>query len=169
MHICRVLLRPNSLCLVWGHSVVFAKFPILRFSKRYVSNNLHRIPSKLYGNIAYRHGGMQAVTLLGNRPSLQNLWHFEIFTLESMGKPKIWNISKTDDCRAKRIIDRKAKGKLWYFEIFLTHDHMQVEISKCYFSHNFHWSPSKLHDNIGYHEKSKCHLEYCNEKLSSST
>ena len=37
-------------------------------SKRYLSNNFHRIPSKLYENIAY-HGGMQAITLLGNRPS----------------------------------------------------------------------------------------------------
>ncbi len=37
------------------------------------------------------------------------------------------------------------------------------------FSHNFHWSPSKLSDNIGYHGKSKCLLEYWNEKLVSST
>ena len=36
-----------------------------------------------------------------------------------MGKPKMWNISKTADCRAKRIIDRRANGKLWHFEIFL--------------------------------------------------
>ncbi len=28
---------------------------------------------------------------------------------------------------------------------------------------------SKLCDNIGYHGKSKCLLEYCNEKLASST
>ncbi len=35
---------------------------------------------------------------------------------------------------------------------FLTQDHMQLEISKCYFSHNF---PSKLYDNVGYHGKSK--------------
>ena len=37
------------------------------------------------------------------------------------------------------------------------------------FSHNFHCSPSKLCDNIGYHGKSECLLEYCNEKLASST
>ncbi len=44
---------------------------------------------------------------------------------------------------------------------------MQLKISKCYFSHNFHWSPSILYENIGYHGKSKCLLEYCNEKLAS--
>ncbi len=50
---------------------------------------------------------------------LQNLWHFEVLTLESKGKPKMWNISKTADCRAKWIIDHRAKGKLWHFEILL--------------------------------------------------
>ena len=42
---------------------------------------------------------------------------------------------------------------------------MQLEISKCYFSHNFHWSPPKLYENIGYTGKYKCLLEYCNEKF----
>ncbi len=46
---------------------------------------------------------------------------------------------------------------------------MKLEISKRYFSHNFHCSPSKLYENIGYHGKSKCLLENCNEKLASST
>ncbi len=32
VHICRVLLMPDSLSLVWGHSLHFAKFPILQFS-----------------------------------------------------------------------------------------------------------------------------------------
>ncbi len=32
VHICRVLLMPDSLSLVWVHSVHFAKFSILRFS-----------------------------------------------------------------------------------------------------------------------------------------
>ncbi len=86
-----------------------------------------------------------------------------------MGKPKMWNISKAADRRAKRIIDRRAKQKLWHFEISNKEPYMQLEISKCYFSHNFHWSPSKLFDNIGYNDKSKCLLEYCNEKFASST
>ncbi len=33
------------------------------------------------------------------------------------------------------------------------------------FSHIIQRSPSKLCDNIGYHGKSECLLEYCNEKL----
>ncbi len=32
---------------------------------------------------------------------LKILWHFEILTLESMGKPKMWNISKAANHRAK--------------------------------------------------------------------
>ncbi len=54
-------------------------------------------------------------------------------------------------------------------KFFLTQDHMQLKISKCYFSHNMHWSTSKLYENIGYYRKSKCLLEYCNDKLASST
>ena len=46
---------------------------------------------------------------------------------------------------------------------------MQLEFSKCYFWHNFHWSPAKLYDDIAYHGKSNCLLEYCNKKLASST
>ncbi len=45
---------------------------------------------------------------------------------------------------------------------------MRLELSKCYFSYNFHWSPAKLCENIGYHGESKCLLEYCNGKLASS-
>ena len=33
---------------------------------------------------------------------LKKLWHFKILTLESMGKPKMWSVSKTADRRAKR-------------------------------------------------------------------
>ncbi len=33
---------------------------------------------------------------------LKILWHFKILTWESMGKPKMWNISKTAIRRAKR-------------------------------------------------------------------
>ncbi len=37
------------------------------------------------------------------------------------------------------------------------------------FSRNFHLSPSKHCNNNGYNAKSKCLLEYCNQKLASST
>ncbi len=32
---------------------------------------------------------------------LKILWHFEILRLKSMGKPKMWNIAKMADRRAK--------------------------------------------------------------------
>ena len=48
------------------------------------------------------HGRIQAITFLGNRPSLKKCGTFETLTWESMGKPKIWYISKRDNRRAKR-------------------------------------------------------------------
>ena len=56
--------------------------------------------AKLYEDIGY-HGGIQGITFLGNRPHFKLLWHFEILTWGSMGKPKICNISKTDNHKAK--------------------------------------------------------------------
>ncbi len=44
---CRVLLMPDSLGLVWGHSVHFLKFLILRVSKRYSFNSVHQNSTKL--------------------------------------------------------------------------------------------------------------------------
>ncbi len=85
-----------------------------------------------------------------------------------MWDPKNVEYSKTADCRAKWIIDRRARENYGIWKFFLTQDHMQLEISKCYFSHNFHCSPSKLY-NIAYPDKSKCLLEYSSEKLASST
>ncbi len=175
------------------------------------------------------------------------LWHFEILTWESMGKPKMWNISKRliveqngrklglgipqctyvgylwclipwvwfgviwcslqnfqfynflknlflsqfssnfiqlygrypnheamqaitflTICQKKKE-KKNNKKKYGILNIFLYPQfHMQLEISKCYFSHNFHYSPSKLFENIVYHGKSKCLLEYCNDKLATS-
>ncbi len=53
---------------------------------------------------------------------------------------------------------RSAKNEKKYgnLKFFLKQDHMHLEISDCYFSHNFHWSPSKVYENIGYHGKYKC-------------
>ncbi len=44
--ICRVLCISDS--PVWGHSVHFVKFSILRFSKGYCSYSFHSISTKLY-------------------------------------------------------------------------------------------------------------------------
>ena len=63
----------------------------------------------------------------------------------------------------------KIKKKYGILKYFLAQDHMQLEVSKCSFSHNFRWSQSKLYKNIGYHGKSKYLLEHCNEKLESRT
>ena len=45
VHICRVLLIPTSLSLVWGHSVHFAKFLTSLFLKHYSFNSFHQIPT----------------------------------------------------------------------------------------------------------------------------
>ena len=122
-----VLFMPDSLNLVWGHSVNFAKFPILPFLKHLpifirFHPNLYKVPN---------YGAIQAITFLAFCQKLQKLWHFEFF--------------------------------------LNTRPYMLLKISECHFSHNFHWSQSNLYENIGYHGKSKCLLEYCNQKLASST
>ena len=48
VHKYRVLLMPDSLSLVWGHSVHFAKFPIPQFAKHYLFNSFHQISTKLH-------------------------------------------------------------------------------------------------------------------------
>ena len=74
-HIWKVLLMPDSFSLVWGHSVHFAKFPILQFLKLCSSPNFHLIhPNFIQGIII-----IQAVTFLAICQKLQKLWHFEIF------------------------------------------------------------------------------------------
>ena len=57
--------------------------------------------AKVYEDIGY-HDGIQAIIFLGNRPSIKKMWDFEILTWDSMGKTKMWNISKTAARRAKR-------------------------------------------------------------------
>ncbi len=70
----------------------------LGISKRYSSYSFNLMSVKLYEDI-----GLLRLLLLGNRPRfLKHLWHFEILTWESMGKLKMWNISKTANSRAKR-------------------------------------------------------------------
>ena len=120
--ICRVLFMSDFFSSVWGHSVHFAKFPMLRFSKGYYcqfpsnfnqslwkvwynqgippfillnrlvktgiygATNLtkatppafHPSSAKVYEDIAYHHGGIEAATFLGNlRTSCKMLWLFE--------------------------------------------------------------------------------------------
>ncbi len=59
----------------------------LEISKRY-SCSFHPMSDKLYEDIGY-HGGIQAITFLGDRPSLfvfLKMCRFEILTWESMRK-----------------------------------------------------------------------------------
>ena len=57
--------------------------------------------AKLYDDIGY-HGRIQVIGFLGNRPSFKDFVAFEISTWESMGKPKMWNITKTANRRPQR-------------------------------------------------------------------
>ena len=47
--VCWVLLGSGYLSSVWGYSVHFAKFLMLRFSKDYCSHGFHPISTKFYG------------------------------------------------------------------------------------------------------------------------
>ncbi len=85
----------------------------LEISKCYSSYSFHPMSVKCHEDIGY-HGRIQAITFLGNRPSLKKLWHFKILTWESMGKPKMWNISKTVDRRANQT-------KIWDLGCYSVH------------------------------------------------
>ena len=139
LHICRILLMPDPLSLVWHHSVHFAKFPIPWFLKHYSFNSFHQISTKLHTK--YHNQGLiirlilfwrsawkfqnvspptvfiwcqpyfmrTLATMVEYRLSLyltisqvlKKLCYFEILTWESVGKPKMSNISKTANRRAK--------------------------------------------------------------------
>ncbi len=111
----------DCLSLVWGHSVHFAKFPILQFF--YSSAPLTIFIQTLY-KISYHTG----CHFFGDLPKIAKIM-------------ALWNFLNTGPYAAG---------------IFN-------------FSYNFHCSLSKLCHNIGYYDKSKCLLEYCNEKLASRT
>ena len=67
VHLGRVLLMSDFLILVWGHSVHFAKFPMLRFSKGYCSPSFHSISTKFYCKYV-GHEGIQPVTVFADLP-----------------------------------------------------------------------------------------------------
>ena len=66
----------NSLCSFWGHSVHFAKFAVLRFSKGYFLpqflSNFNQTLCKVCQSV-----GIQAVTLFGDVSNLKNLRLFK--------------------------------------------------------------------------------------------
>ena len=61
---------PDSLSLVWRHSVHFAKFPMLRFLKGYCSPRFQSISTKFYCKYV-GHKGTQAVTVFGGLPKFK--------------------------------------------------------------------------------------------------
>ncbi len=74
--LCRVLFRSGHSSSLWGHSVHFAKFPMLRLSKGCRSYSFHPISTKLYGKHGNQ-GGMQVITFFGDLPKIKNfmaLW-----------------------------------------------------------------------------------------------
>ncbi len=75
VYICRVLFMPDSLSLVWGHSVHFAKFPIPWFSKHYSFHSFLQISTKLRTKY---HNHMQGL-IFGHLPKIKILWHCELF------------------------------------------------------------------------------------------
>ncbi len=115
---------PDSLSLVWGHLVHFAKFPILQFFKLCSSLNFQLISSKPYARYP-NHGAIQGVIFWQSAKN-KKIWHFEIF----------------------RNIGPYAAGN--FKVLFLPQFSLEFK-------------------NIGYHGRCKCLLEYCNEKLASST
>ncbi len=62
----------DSLRSVWGHSVHFAKFQMLRFLKGYCSHSFHPVLTKLYERYI-SHGEIQAITFSGNMPNFKNI------------------------------------------------------------------------------------------------
>ena len=65
----------DSLSSVWGHSMHFANFPMLRFSKVYFSASFLPNSNKLHGK--YMYGNQEAVTFLGNLPKFKRTFDLE--------------------------------------------------------------------------------------------
>ena len=78
----------------------------LEISNHYSSCSFHPMSTKLYEDIG-DHGGIQSITSLGQKKkkSAKKMLHFEILTWESMGKPKMWNISE----RVDRLVERNRR------------------------------------------------------------
>ncbi len=74
--ILRVLFGSGHLSSVRGHSVHFAKFPTLRFSKGYCFHSFHPSSTKPYRKSMYSRK-LSAFTSSGYLPNFKSIWHFE--------------------------------------------------------------------------------------------
>ena len=78
---CSVLLMPDSLSFVWGHSVHFAKFLILRFSTHYSFNSFCQILTKLHTKY-HNQGLIWVITFLSYLPKIKNLCHLKCLSTQ---------------------------------------------------------------------------------------
>ncbi len=63
---------PDSLSLVWGHSVHFCKISDVKIFKRLLLPSFQSISIKFYCKYMYvGHEGIQAVTVFGNLPKFK--------------------------------------------------------------------------------------------------
>ncbi len=65
-----ILFVSDSLYSVWGHSVHFAKFQMLRPSKKYCSHSFHSISTKCYEKLDNQ-VGIEAIGCFSDLPKLK--------------------------------------------------------------------------------------------------
>ncbi len=102
----------DSLCSVWGHSVHFAKFPVLRFSEGYCSHSCHPILTKLYG----KYGNQEYRLMLPHIKKKYDTLKF-LFTHDHMGL-EIQNITPTFFIRSQPNFMRTLTTMMEY-QLFL--------------------------------------------------
>ncbi len=75
----------------------------LEISMRYSTITFHPMSAKLYDGIGLEWWNAGYYFFVVAIVQLLNiLWHFQILTWDSIGKPKMYHISKTTDPRTKR-------------------------------------------------------------------
>ncbi len=75
---CRVLVVSGHLSSICGHSVRYANFLILTFSKGYCSHSFHPISTKLYGKHGNQ-GESGGIQVFGDLPNWKKLMVVRIF------------------------------------------------------------------------------------------
>ncbi len=107
--------------------------------------------------------------VLGSFGACCKISNFTIFKIRS--SPNFYPISSKLYTRCPNHRAIPAIQNLWHFEFFLNAGLYAAGSFKVLFLPQFslEWSPSKLYENIGYLGKSKCLLQYRNQKLASST
>ena len=123
------------------------------------------------------HGRIQAITFLANRPSFKNFMALCKISNFTTFKTPLLSQFLSDSSKLYTMHHNHTRFTFWGIsQNCKDYSILTYSLSRaicCYnfqsaiSTHNFPCSPSKLYDNIDYHGKSKCLLEY--EKLASST